>query len=396
MERGNNRLWARLLESPPTVKKTYILTTAAGGMSAMTMLTLQLLTSRILGAEAAGRVSVDAATVLLCFQLGQLNMRPYQCTDLGERFSFPEYLTLKTITVALMSAICLVYVLARGYDAQRSLFCLAFCAFKALEALSDCFWGMLQQRGRLDLAALGGAVYHAAAIAAFAATLIAYGKIGAAALTMALTGGLVFFLYTMPVGGRVEAPRLCGHGKQLARLAGILLPLFAAGYFLNLAITLPKYALEIYGDEAAQGYFAALSMTAQGVLLLSAFLYYPQLTALARHASEGDKAGFLRLMRKLWAAIILLDLALAAGGWLVGAQLLGWLFDLPLSPYRVYLLLILIGGGFFSLYTVTSYALIAMRAQKGLALLTLAALALTAALNSLLVPRLGLCGAALS
>ena len=396
MKKKKSAPWDRLRELSANARRNYTFNTLSAAMSAVMMLLLQLLTTRVLGAEAAGRVSVDAATVLLCFHIGQLNMRPVQCTDLRERFSFSEYLTLKSITVALMLAICLVYVFARGYDAKRGAFCMAFCAFKALEAVSDCFWGMLQQKGRIDLAGLGGAMYHFTAITAFAVVLFASENLAAAALAMALAGAANLLLYTLPLSRYFDKARLSRRFGRIGRLVAVLVPLFAAGYFLNLAITLPKYALERYGSETAQGHFAAMYMTAQGVLLLCSFLYYPQLTVLARHAAEGDVAGFLRRLARLGAAIVLIDLAVAAGGWLVGTELLGLLFGLTLTPYRPDLLLILFGGGFFALYTLTSYALIAMREQKGLWLLTLCVLALSALLNAVLVPRALLRGAALS
>lgn len=387
--------WGRMLAVEPTARGTYALNTLAGALSALTMVVLQLLTTRILGAEAAGRVSVDAATVLLCFHIGQLNMRPVQATDLSGRFTFPEYLTLKTGTTALMLVLCLAYTLVRGYDGPRTLFCLAFCAFKALETFSDGYWGLLHSRSRLDLAALGAALHLLTGMLAFGTTLLLTRRLELAAVAMALSAGAVLLLYTWPLGRRVERPRLCDHWRRIGQLLGVLVPLFAAGYLMNLAVTLPKYALERTVSEGVQGHFAALYMTAQGVLLLSAFVYFPQLTALAGCYTAGDRAGFLRLLRRLGAWILLLDLGVVAGGWLCGPELLGWFFHLELTPYRLDLVLILLGGGGFAFYTLMSYGLIAMKQQQGLWRLTLAALAVAAALDLLLVPRLGLRGAAL-
>ncbi len=388
-------LWRRLLDRPATARGTYILNTLGATANALLMLVLQLLTTRILGAEAAGRVSVDAATVMLCCQIGGLHMRPVQATDLNGRFSFPEYLTLKTITVSLMLSICLSYTLIRGYDGPRAFFCLGFCGFKAMDTFSDGFWGMLHRKGRLDLAALGGTLHNFIGLLAFWIALLLTRRLEAAAAAMLLIGVGVFLLYTWPLSRRAERPALCAHWRKIGQLAGVLVPLFAANYLMNTAVTLPKYVLERSVSEAVQGHFAALYMTAQGVLLLCGFIYYPQLTALADCRDRGDRAGLLRLMGRLAAVIALTDLALIAGGCLCGPELLGWLFRLDLRMYRTDLLLILLGGGFFALYTFMSYSLIAMKKQRGLWLLTLAALLAAAVLDVLLVPRLGLKGAAL-
>ena len=386
--------WDRLLARPVTARGTYTINTLAGVLSALVMVALQLITTRVLGAEAAGRVSVDTATVLLCFQIGQLYMRPVQATDLSYRFSYAEYLTLKTVTVGLMVTICFVYTILRGYAGERTLFCLAFCGYKAVESYSDCFWGMLHSKGRLDLAALGGALYHVSGILAFTLVLTLTRRLDAAALAMAFMGGANLLLYTWPLGRRLERPRLCDRWRRIGRLAMSLLPLFVAGYLLNVAITLPKYFLEASASETVQGHFAALYMTAQGVLLLGSFIYFPPLTTLARYHEQGDKGSFIRLLRRLGTVIVLVDAVLLAGGWLLGPELLGWLFRLDLTPYRLDLLLILLGGGCFALYTMIFYGLIAIQAQQGLALLTLVVLGAAAALNAILVPRLGIRGAA--
>ena len=388
-------LYSRLLLMQPTQRKSSTLNAVNAVMNAVTMLVLQLLTTRVLGAEAAGRVSVDTATVLLCFRLGQLDMRPFQCTDRGRRFSFPDYFTLKVITACIMPVICLVYALIRGYGAERFIFCMALCVFKAEEVISDCFWGMLHQRERLDLAALGGAVYQLLGIAAFSAALLLTKRLDTAALCMAVLGLVHFLFYTLPLGLKLEKPGLSS-ASRILKLAGILIPLFAAGYCMNIVVTLPKYALDRFAGEAALGSFAAVFMPAQGVLLLCSILYYPRLTALAAFAEKHDRKGFQRLFTRMSAAIIALDLVIVLGGWLIGTPILSWLFHLDVAPYRAELVFILLGGGLFALYTWGSYALIAMRAQKGLLPLTLAVLAAGLGLNILLVPGSGLRGAALS
>lgn len=390
------RLAERLLSKPASVKNTYIFNAAGAINAAVTMLGIQMLATRILGAEWAGRISADTTTVLLCYHLGQLNMRPYQCTDVKEAYSFSEYFTLKTMTVSLMILICLVYAGFRNLEPERCLFCLSFLAYKALASFSDCFWGMFQQRGRLDLAGLGMAVYELLGIGSFAAVLILTKRPGFAGLGMACLGLAHLLLYTLPIGSALDSIGLSSQWKKILTLITILVPLFAAGYFMNIAITIPKYALEMSHGEEALGIFAAVFMPAQSVLLASGFFFQPNLRPLAEYASKKDAGKFGSLLKRLFLAVVLLDAFIMVCAYLLAVPVLSSLFGLDFSPYRADIVMILAGGGFFALYTLFSYALIAMRKEKGMAVLAFLVLAAAAGLCALLTGPLSIRGAVLS
>ena len=386
----------RLLSKPASKKNTYLFNAAGAMMSAVTMVMIQMTVTRVLGAEWGGRVSADSAAVLLCYHLGQFSMRPYQCTDVKETFSFQDYLSLKGMMVGLMILFCLFYVLFRRLSAERILFTLSFLAYKALESFSDCFWGMFQQKGRLDLAGLGMAVYECFGTVSFVLCLILAKRPDFAALVMACFGLAHLLLYTLPIGKQLEVPSFSGNGQKIRRLFAILLPLFAAGYFMNIAITLPKYALEMSHGEEALGFFAAVYMPSQGVLLASSFFYNPRLRTLAQMAEEHRKKEFRRLLIRLILTIAILDLCIMSGAYLLGIPVLSGLFSLDLSPYRSDLLRVLLGGGFFAVYTLMSYALIAMRKEKGMAVLAGMVLVFAGVLCFFLADRFGIHGAVLS
>ena len=383
----------RLLSKSASVRATYCFNAAGAFMNALTMLGIQMLSTRILGAAWAGMISADTAAVLLCYHLAQLNMRPYQCTDVKRTFSFSEYLTLKTIMVSVMTVLSLFYVFFRREEPQRLLFTLSLCAYKGLESFSDCFWGMFQERGRLDLAGLGMAVYELLGLTFFAAALLITRQPGWAALLMAVLGLLHLLFFTVPIGRRLDSVKLVNHRRRILLLFSILVPLFAAGYFMNIAITLPKYALEMSRGEEALGIFAAVYMPAQGILLASNFFFQPRLRTLAKLASENRTEEFRRLLFRLTAVTAALDLAVMAPAYLFGIPVLSALFRLDLSAHRRDLLLILAGGGFFALYTLFSNALIAMRREKGMAVLALICLGISAVLCFGLTKQAGIRGA---
>ena len=384
-----------LLSKPASERNTYLFNAAGSIMAGTMTLVIQTLATRVLGPQWAGRISADVATVVLLYYLCQFNMRPYQCTDVNRKFSFGEYLTLKAGLTGLMFLICLGYVFLRHPEAERVMFCLFFCIYKAMESFSDCFWGMFQQKGRLDLAGLGMASYEILGIAAFAGVLLVTKRPGIAAFLMACLGFVHLFFYTIPIAKKLDTPELVNRWQKLLELIFILAPLFAAGYFMNISITLPKYALDLTQGEVALGYFSAVFLPAQGVFLTSGFFYNPRLRTLGVLASEKNGKEFKHLLVRLILVIFALTLLMMAAAYLFLTPVLSALFSLDLSPYRMDIVLVMAGGGFFGMAMFLIYAMIAMRRESGLFRLSLTALVLAGILDYFLAKALGIHGAVL-
>lgn len=96
-------------------------------MAAVASVILQLFATRVLGAELAGMFAIAITTGLLCYHIGSMNMRSFQCTDLKREHSFSSYLTVKLLACAAMLLCAGAYVLLRGYSgvARNSACCFA-------------------------------------------------------------------------------------------------------------------------------------------------------------------------------------------------------------------------------------------------------------------------------
>ena len=378
----------------PSSWRKYVFNALGGAMDAVVMFFLQLLVTRIIGPDMAGAVSIDTASVLLCYYIGSLNMRSYQCTDLEERFSFSEYLTLKTLSCLLMCFACACYIFVRGYTGTRLCFCACFCIYKAIGTFSDCSWGMFQQKNRIDLAGLGGLLHGAFSLCAFGVTLIISQNLSLSAVMMAISAITVFFFYTFRVTLLFERVSIVySHAKRILNLFSILFPVFLCVILQNFVISIPKYSLEQVCPRSIQALFAAVFMPAQVITLFSNFIFMPRITTLAQYAIELDGKKYVRLLLRLVGTIVILDILAMICGWLVGIQVLGAMYKLDLSEYRDDLVIILLGGGFYALFCLGYYAVVAIRRQKGIFLIPALTVAMAILVNGFLVPRYYVFGA---
>ena len=62
--------------------------------------------TRICGAEEGGVFSIAFVTAQMLMTLGAFGVRAYQASDMEEEFTFPQYLTHRLLTCALM--VCLL------------------------------------------------------------------------------------------------------------------------------------------------------------------------------------------------------------------------------------------------------------------------------------------------
>jgi O-antigen/teichoic acid export membrane protein len=174
------------------------------------------------------------------------------------------------------------------------------------------------------------------------------------------------------------------------------LPLGAVLMLVSLNTNIPRYAIEHHLGLRELGAFAAVvSFVTAGSTVVNA-LGQAATPRLARHFSIGDAAGFLRLAGKLGASVIGLGAAGVAAAFLLGP----WVLTIAYRPeYADYSgLLVWVMGAAIPIYLagVLGYAVTATRAFDAQAPLFAVVAAVCGIASWLLVPRLGLGGAAVA
>lgn len=348
--------------------------------------------------EMVGQFALALAITAPIIMFANLHLRAVQATDARRAYAFADYLGLRLLTTAAALALIVALALLSGYRAETALVILFVGLAKSCEALSDVIFGLLQQRERMDRIAKSLMIEGPATLVVMAAVLALTRSIVAAAAAMALVWLLQLLLYDARSAARLLRawPRPRWHWPTLRRLAWLALPLGVTTLLISLNTNIPRYVMERAWGEADLGVFAALTYLIVAGSAVVAALGQAASPRLAAYYADANARAFRGLLLKLIGIGALLGAAGVTIALLLGEPLLALIYGPAYAAHADVLVLVMLAGGIGYIGSFLGYGITATR-QFYQFLAIYAGVTLTAlAASVVLIPPLGLTGAALT
>ena len=286
--------------------------------------------------EMVGQFALGLAITAPVIMFANLQLRAVQATDARREYLFGDYFGLRLITTALALLVITGIVLASGYRWETARVISAVGVAKALEAISDVFYGLLQQRERMDRIAKSKMIKGPLSLVALGIGVYLTGSVFWGSVGLAVAWALILAGYDVPSGALMLRPMpqqdgpTPGEGGQeatlrprwgmstLTRLAWLALPLGIVMMLISLNANIPRYFVERYLGEGGLGIFAAIAylQTAGGTVVGA--LGQSASPRLATYYATGNGRAFRGLLLKLVGIGVLLGgvgvlVALVAG-----------------------------------------------------------------------------------
>jgi O-antigen/teichoic acid export membrane protein len=287
--------------------------------------------ARLASAEAVGRLALGLAVTAPVFLFAGLHLRASLATDAARAFRFGDYLGVRLggMMAALVATAAIVSL--SGYDRATGLVVIAIGASKAVEGVSDVYYGRLQQNERMRPIALSLMWRGVLSVVAVGTVLWAGGGLLLAVAALGVAWLVVLVAYDRPAAARFSdepeprRPRRMGW-RPAGRIVAISLPLGLVMMLLSLRVNIPRYFIQDAMGSADLGIFAAIaSLLTAGTMVVSA-LGQSATPALARHYHEGDIRAFRRLLARLLLIAGVAGCAGLAVAGVAGEPLLRWIF----------------------------------------------------------------------
>lgn len=339
-----------------------------------------------------------------------LSLRAIQVTDCKGSYRFREYLAVRLLTTAAAMMLITGIAVAARYPAEMVASIALVGAAKAIECVSDIFYGRLQReermagvaismilRGTLSVCILGAGVY-------FTQSLV-WGAAG-----LALASAFTLLACDIPMSLSLLNSRLsaslrecawyakalldCAAQKRLWTLAFGGLPLGVVLMLVSLNLNLPRYFIEHNLGMRELAIFSSIAnLLAVGNVVMNAVGQ-----GVAPRLAKYFAAAKMREFRALLSTLVVASLGMGAAGLigaiLFGRQALAIIYRPEYSARHDVLVWLMAGSGFFYLGSTLGYAVTAVKCfSPQLPLFALAA-ATTALSSMILVPLMGLRGAA--
>lgn len=275
---------------------------------------LVLVTMAKLGTQAdVGRFALALAIVLPIISIASLQLRTLQSTDARREFTFGHYFGMRLAGVG-GSWLCLgAVVVAAQYSGEFVTVLLALALSRLIESVSDVFYGLHQQRERMDRIAVSLIVRGALQLVVFILVFAATRNLLISTLALAGISLAVLLAYDIPAGRRSlrdvgdsalrgpqpESLQPLWSWPSARRIAWLGLPISFVVTANSFAGYIPRYVVADAWGEAQLGVFAAMFyMTVVGGMVIGA-VADPASPKLARYFAAGDRAGYRRLIVRL-------------------------------------------------------------------------------------------------
>lgn len=361
-----------LVNSKNVSRDSFIWNMAGSMLMAFQSVIMLMILTRAVSLYDAGVFTIAYANANLFLNIGKYGMRNYQVSDVNNMFSFKEYRTSRIVSTIAMLIVSLIYTVIastmNGYPIDKTWIILWMCLFKAVDSIEDVYLGYYQQQGRLDVS---GKILTARMIL----TIILFGGsiiitknllISLIITTIITTVLFVIFILLTYSSFKPEAETL--EFKQIMSLLAKCFPLFIGAFLAFYIGNAPKYAIDSQLNDELQACYGFIAMPVFVIGLLNNFIFNPMIKGMSDKWNDGDKKGFLKMFIRQLGIVVIITVICEIGAYLIGIPVLSILYNTDLSPYKLELLVLLLGGGFLAvsglLVTITTI----IRYQNGLAI----------------------------
>lgn len=119
--------------------KNSLWNTVGATANAFTSLIFTIIATRVNSESDAGLFSYAFATAAILFVIGNYVIRPFQVTDISEKFADSDYVYFRLLTCGAMLVAAIGFCLVMGYSAHKSAIIILLAAFRMVEAFYETF-----------------------------------------------------------------------------------------------------------------------------------------------------------------------------------------------------------------------------------------------------------------
>ena len=279
--------------------------------------------------EMMGQFALGFAIAAPVFLLANISLREVLATDARAEHLFGDYLALRLLTTVagLLVISAIAGLVSYGWRTRAAI--LLVGVVKAVEALVDVLYGLMQKHERMDLIARSIATRGVLSLLAFGAAVYLLDSVHWALVLVAAVSALVLATYDLRVAARLLESRLAPRWVRidLVRLTRLSLPLGVAAMLISLSVMIPRYFVEHYRGEQELGALVAMTyLTVIGSTVVNA-VGQSASPRLARYYAAGDYAS----VRRALVGLVGLGLGLGGAGVVIAAM---WGREILTAVYR--------------------------------------------------------------
>lgn len=323
-----------------------------------------------IGQVMSGIFSIGYADANLFLCIGKYGVRFFQVSDVDKEYNFREYRMARILTTICMTVIAIVYIIVvadrNGYTLNKALIVFWICMLKVPDAFEDVYFGEYQKSDRLDVASKMWATRYIITIIVMVIMIIVTQNL---LLTVAVSTIVTFLIMALYIYLTKEfiSEKKPMDMKRVWKQLLVTLPL-AIGAYLTLYIGVaPRNAIDAcLKDDAIQAIYNYLAMPVFVVQMMVTFIFNPRIYYISCLWNDKKISEYIKETMKQVLFVAAITIICLAGAALLGVPVLSLVFNVDLVPYKMDLLIMMIGSGCLGLATLLGNLLTVMRYQNAI------------------------------
>lgn len=264
---------------------------------------LLVLLARLSNPHEVGEFALLLAVSAPVFLTTGMNLRIVQATDTARLWGLEDYLLLRHVLNIVATVITMVIALLMQMDVGLLAAMLAIAGAKAVEALSQTYYGFFQQDERHDLVAQSMLMRSVTGPVCFVIGYAVSGILAGACVGLLLGWAFAQQVLDRPRARRIRGSRreqmsrlLPGRWPEIASLARKAAPLGLDQGVTSLGVNVPRYLIQAKLGAASLGVYSTLAYLAQAVSMVTSALGIVVVPRLAKYKHAGLYRAYLRLL----------------------------------------------------------------------------------------------------
>ena len=349
------------MEKDIQFKKNFIWNILGTGLNAFNSLFFLITVTRVNGIDNAGIYTIAFSTACIIYIVGVYAGRIYQVTEPDKNITDKEYIINRIITTISMLILVIIFCFMRKYDFFKLVVFLLLTIYKALEAFSDVIYGILQKNEKLDIAGKSLFFKSLFSVIAFVIIDIITKNMIISIISIILINLVILVFYDLKKGFKFVDLKLPVKRENIIKIFKAGFFTFAISFLGMYVLNAPKYAIDSYLENNYQTIFGIIVMPATVISLVAQFLIHPYLNQIVAIYEEKDLKRLNKLTFKLITYIIVVGVISSILAYSLGTQVLGVIYGLDLSAYRLGLLIIIIASTLYTIGVIYSSILTTVR-----------------------------------
>ena len=343
------------------LRKNFLWNTVGSTLYAFTSLFFLVAVTRINGLQDAGVFTFAFSNACVFVIIGTFAGRIFQVTEKEGGVTENDFFYNRLLSIGIMALLGAVFGVLKGYDGYKFAVVFVLILFKALEAMAEFFYGVMQKKGEIHYAGKSFILKALLSTAIFVGVDIATKNILLSSIMMTIVVFFVMSIYDVRICRKLGFKRGKMNHDACFKIFKTGLFVFAINILTQYLINASKYAIDNVASSEEQTIYGIIAMPATFLVLASGFLVHPIIVDVKTKIKKKDFLGLNRLVVRLSFALLGIGLLCVIGAYLLGVPIFKIIYGVDTSNYRGALIMILIGATMYGLVFVLESVLICFR-----------------------------------